>query len=133
MGFSLRTIRDNKLKVFSIKKILELLGENINDEILIDGKSYRISSFLSLDGSGGTGQTIVCQTLELLVVKGDQFQFPISESISSASNIKLFVNGIFYSYGINKSYHISSSNLIWHGDFALETTDEIILKYSIII
>ncbi len=133
MGFSLRTIRDNQIKVFSVRKILELMGENINDEILIDGKSYRISSFLSLDDGSGSGQTTVCQILELLIIKDNQFQFPISDSIGNSTNTQLFVNGVLYSSGINKSYHISKGNLIWHGGFDLEASDEIILKYRSII
>ncbi len=133
MGFTLKTIRDNQVKVFSIQKILEILGEKVNDEILIDGKSYRISSFISTGGGSGEEQTTVCQTVELFASKDDQFQFSINEIISNSSNINLFINGIRYTYGISKSYHISGGNLIWHGDFDLETTDEIIVKYSSII
>ncbi len=129
MSFSLRTIRDNHSKVFSIQKILELLGETINDEIRIDGKAYRISSFIALD-SGGTGQVIIWQTLELLVTEDAQQLFPLSDSIRDFTNIQLYVNGVLYTYGIPESYHISGDNLYWHGDFILETSDQIYLKYS---
>lgn len=130
MSFSLRTIRDNHSKVFSIRKILELLGETINDEIRIDGKAYRISSFLALDSSGGTGQIIIWQTLDLWVTQDAQQLFPLSDSISDFTNIQLYVNGVLYTYGILESYHISGDNLHWHGEFILETSDQIQLKYS---
>jgi hypothetical protein len=115
--------------VFSIQKILELLGETINDEICIDGKSYRISSFIALD-SGGTGQIIIWQTLEIFVIENAQQLFPLSDSISDFTNIQLYVNGVLYTYGIPESYHILEGNLYWHGDFILETSDQIHLKYS---
>lgn len=121
------------MKVFSIRKILELMGEDINDEILIDGNSYRISSFIELAASGETGQNSSCQALELFVTKTDQHQFDINESISNATNIELFVNGILYISGISNSYHIINGNLIWHGGFILEQSDQIILKYCSII
>jgi len=130
VSFSLRTIRDNHSKVFSIRKILELLGETINDEIRIDGKAYRISSFLALDSSGGTGQIIIWQTLDLWVTQDAQQLFPLSDSISDFTNIQLYVNGVLYTYGILESYHISGDNLHWHGEFILETSDQIQLKYS---
>ncbi len=130
MSFSLRTIRDNHSKVFSIQKILELLGETINDEIRIDGKAYRISSFLALDSGGGTGQIIIWQTLDLVVTQDAQQLFPLSDSINDFTNIQLYVNGVLYTYGMLESYHISGDNLHWHGEFILETSDQIHLKYS---
>ena len=133
MAFSLRTTRDNHLKVFSIKKILELLGESINDEINIDGRAYLISSFVALDGGSGTGQNIIWNTLELVVLNDAQQVFSLSESITDFTNIQLLVNGVLYAYGITESYHISGDNLYWHGDFSLEISDQIFLKYSKII
>jgi len=130
VAFSLRTIRDNHSKVFSIQKILELLGENINDEINIDGRAYRISSFIALDEGSGTGQNIIWQTMELVVIENNQQIFSLEESVSDFSSTQLFINGILYTYGIPESYHISGNNLYWHGDFILETSDQIYLKYN---
>jgi len=129
VAFSLRTIRDNQSKVFSIRKILELLGEEINDEISIDGKAYRISSFLSLDG-GGTGQSIIWESLDLIVTKNAQLQFPIGELFGDFINTQLFINGVLYAYGLTESYHIVTNTLWWHGDFDLEISDRVVLKFS---
>ena len=133
MAFSLRTVRDNDSKVFSIRKILELLGENINDEILIDGKAYRISSFLALDGGSGTGESSVWISTQLLVRENKQTIFTLSETINSLDEIQLFINGILYPYGLNESYHILSTLLYWHGGFDLELSDRVMLKYNQII
>ena len=46
MAFSLSKVVNGERITFSDKLILEILGDVINDEISIDGKAYRISSFI---------------------------------------------------------------------------------------
>lgn len=128
MAFRLKTIRNNQSQILSIEKILELLGEKINDEIRIDGKAYRISSFESLtDASSGTAQ--IWQTQNLIVEMDSQEQFPFSDHFTDTDSLFLLVNNSLYSYGINKDYHIESNTIYWHGDFNIETSDEVYLKY----
>ncbi len=129
MAFSLRTTRDYQLKLFSIKKILEIIGENINDEINIDGKAYLLSSFVDLGGNGGGGSTYIWNTTHLVVTNANQVEFYLSNIISDFSNTRLYINGVHYEYGITKAYHIIGRTLLWHGGFELETGDEIYLKY----
>ena len=129
MAFSLRTTRDNQLKLFSMKKILEIIGEDINDEINIDGKAYLLSSFVDLGGNGGGGSTYIWNTTNLVVSNNGQIEFYLSNIISDFSNTRLYINGVHYEYGITKSYHIIGRTLLWHGGFELGTGDEIYLKY----
>ena len=129
MAFSLRTTRDNQLKLFSMKKILEMIGEEINDEINIDGKAYLLSSFVDLGGNGGGGSTYIWNTTNLVAVSNNQVEFYLSNIISDFSNTKLYINGVHYEYGITKAYHIIGRTLQWHGGFELGVDDEIYLKY----
>ena len=129
MAFSLRTTRDYQLKLFSIKKILEIIGENINDEISIDGKAYLLSSFVELGGNGGGGSTYIWNTTTLVASGSNQVEFYLSNIISDFSNTRLYINGVHYEYGITKAYHIVGRTLLWHEGFVLENTDEIYLKY----
>ena len=127
MAFKLNTVRDNNSKVFTIEKILELLGEKVNDEIRIDGKAYHISSFESLVGSSGEIQ--IWQIQDFVIETNNQEQFPFAENISNTQNLFLIINNLVYSYGQSNDYHIENNTLYWHGDFNIEITDKIYLKY----
>lgn len=130
MAFSLRTTRDNQLRVFSVKKILELLGEDVNNEINIEGKAYLLSSFVELN-SNSSGQNTLWQTIELVISQNNQQILPLNIFINDADSPELFINGILYSYGITRSFHITDNNLFWHGGFGLEISDVIYLKYLV--
>jgi len=130
MAFRLKKVINGEEKVFLIQKFLEILGEPTNDEIQIDGEAYRISSFIALDGGSGIGQITIWQSMELSIIENSQNLFTLSESITDIASVQLYVNGIFYKYGNQESYHIQGGNLYWHGDFNLEITDYIYLKYS---
>ncbi len=57
-SFSLRSQRTGQYKSFTLLEVLKLLGDRVNDEILLeDGEDvYNLSSFQEI-GSGGNGGT----------------------------------------------------------------------------
>ena len=131
MAFTLKKVIDGQQKLFLIQKFLELLGDPTNDEIQLDGDAYRISSFINLDGSssGSSGLTFLWFEVTLSVDAAGQQSITIPETINETNSLQLFINGIYYSYGLSQSYHILDTNLHWHGDFSLDPDDIIILKY----
>ena len=56
MAFTLTQVRTGEQKNFSVREILELLGDPINNEIIIHGESYRINNVQG-DLGGGGGST----------------------------------------------------------------------------
>ncbi len=46
MGFTLRHLRTGETKAFSTKEVLEMLGDPVNDEIVVHNEVYRISSYV---------------------------------------------------------------------------------------
>ncbi len=128
MAFTLKKVIDGQQKLFLIQKFLEILGDPTNDEIQLDGDAYRISSFIALDG-GGTGLTFLWFKVKLTVSETGQQSIIIPETINETDSLQLFINGVYYTYGLTESYHILDTTLHWHGDFPLEASDTIILKY----
>ena len=58
MGFTLRHLRTGETKAFSTKEVLEMLGDPVNDEIIVHNEVYRISSFVGTDNGDVTLPTI---------------------------------------------------------------------------
>ena len=42
MGFTLRHLRTGETKAFSTREVLEMLGDPVNDEIVVHNEVYRI-------------------------------------------------------------------------------------------
>lgn len=129
MAFKLKSIRDDQSQIFSIQKILEVLGEKVNDEIFIDGKAYRISSFEDLSGGGDGGAVSTWQIQRFVITENTQNQFPFPDRFNDTESLFLVLNQALYSYGKDKDYHIENNSLYWHGDFELEVSDHLYLKY----
>jgi predicted ester cyclase len=127
MGFTLKHLRTAEVKNFSTKELLEILGDKINDEILVNGEVYRISSFVATDGGDFTPPTFEWQIAALTATNGAT-TFPFN---ATAETIGLFltINGILYEYGQNKDFHVANGNLIWHGKFSIQTNDTILVKW----
>ena len=128
MAFKIKTVRTGQEKVFSVKEILEFLGEKVNDEILIQGKTYRISSFEEITSDNG-GSSSTWQSQSYTVNKDAQTQFPFADSFTSTDSLFLTVNHVLYSYGNDKDFHIEDHLLHWHGAFDLEQADQVEIKY----
>jgi len=132
MAFTLEEIRSGQLRTFSAKEILELIGDRINDEIIIHDEVYSISSCVdfSLDGGGGTSSgTIDWITLELSMESNGETVFYNPELITDTDSVFLTVNSVLYQYGVTRDFHIEGDRLFWHGGFDLETTDRVVLRY----
>ena len=80
-----------------------------------------------------SSQTITSVSIELFVLENDQEIFLLNDLITDYENLQLFVNGVFYAHGNLKDYHVSGQNMYWHGDFSLELSDRIQLKYYQVI
>ena len=133
MAYTLTHIRTGEQKNFTVREILELLGDPINDEISIHGECYRIHNVQGdLGGGGGTDTSTWkadWQKIPFTVSVSGQAQFSVNISITDPEGLFLVVNGAIYDYGINSAFDITGSILNWHGGFNLEPTDHVYIKY----
>lgn len=132
MAFTLTHIRTGEQRDFSILEILQLLGDPINNEIIIRGESYRINDVQGDFGGGspnGSTWRADWQKIPMTVGESGQTQFSISINTSDPEGLFLAVNGAIYDYGINSAFDIDSGTLNWHGGFNLEPSDHVYIKY----
>jgi len=125
MNFSIKTLRGQQ-KTLGIQDLLGLLGDSINDEIVIGEDTYRISSAQSI-ASGGLPVDWVVTPLPVQTSGQDRFQLPAA--ILDPESAFFTVNNVHYTHGMQ--YHFEGTELIWHQTFALEPTDEVHIKYPI--
>lgn len=132
MAFTLTHIRTGEQINFTIRDILQMLGDPINNEILIQGESYRINNVQGDIGGGssdGSTWRADWQKIPMTVGVSGQTQFSISINTSDPEGLFLAVNGAIYDYGINSAFDIDSGTLNWHGGFNLEPSDHVYIKY----
>ena len=132
MAFTLTHIRTGEQRDFSILEILQLLGDPVNNEIIIRGESYRINDVQGDLGGGssdGSAWRADWQKIPMTVSESGQTQFSISINTSDPEGLFLAVNGAIYDYGINSAFDIDSGTLNWHGGFNLEPSDHVYIKY----
>jgi hypothetical protein len=138
MAFTLTQVRTGEQKNFSVLEILELLGDPINNEIIIRGESYRINNVQG-DLGGGGGNTdggnwkADWQKIPLTIGTSGQNQFAVNVNTSDPEGLFLAVNGAIYDYGVNSAFDINSGTLNWHGGFNLEPTDHVYIKYLTLV
>ena len=125
MNFSIKTLRGQQ-KTLGIQDLLGLLGDSINDEIVIGEDTYRISSAQSI-ASGGLPVDWVVTPLPVQTSGQDRFQLPAA--ILDPESAFFTVNNVDYTHGMQ--YHFEGTELIWHQTFALEATDAVHIKYPI--
>ena len=130
MGFTLRHILTGESRNFSTKEILEMLGDTVNDEIIVHDEVYRISSFSATDSGDGTVPKLVWQNINFKLSPKVETQniFPFVLD-TDGSNLFFTVNGVVYEYGSDKDYHTDGKFLYWHGGFNLDFNDIIYVKY----
>lgn len=131
MAFTLTHVRTGEQRDFTIRDILEMLGDPINDEILIRGEIYRIKNVqgdLSGGGSGGFSRAD-WKKIIIQVNQSGQQAFPVNLNWDDLEGIFLVVNGALFDYGTEAAFHISGNVLQWHGRFSLEPSDNIYIKY----
>lgn len=130
MNFSIKTLRGEQ-KTLGIQDLLGLLGDTINDEVVINNETYRISTATSI-ATGGSPATPVDWVITPLTVQAsgqDRFQLP--QAILDPESAFFTVNNVDYTHGVH--YHFEGTELVWHQAFALEPTDEIHIKYPITV
>jgi hypothetical protein len=128
MAFTLTHIRTGEQINFTIRDILQMLGDPINNEIVIQGESYRINNVQGDIGGGGTWRAD-WQKIPMSVDQSGQTEFSIDINTADPEGLFLAVNGAIYDYGINSAFDIDSGTLNWHGGFNLEPTDHVYIKY----
>jgi hypothetical protein len=101
--FSLRSQRTGNYKEFSLLELLKLLGDSVNDEIILDGGEdvYNLSSFTELaghDGSNGSSGSSGNWTIDEpdTIAGQDTFYLKATPVTSSAF---FLLNGIALSDG----------------------------------
>ena len=127
MNFQIQTLRGQQ-KTLGIQDLLGLLGDKINDEIVIGDNTYRISSAQSI-ASGGSPVDWVITPLSVQASGQDRFQLPVA--ILDPESAFFTVNNVDYTHGVH--YHFEDKELVWHQAFALEPTDEVHIKYPITV
>ena len=127
MGFTLRHLLTGETRDFSTKQLLEILGDKVNDEIQLYGEVYRISSFVATDGGDFTPPVLEWNSLTIPTANGvSSFAFSATDE---TTGLFLTVNGVLYEYGPTKDFHIAGGNILWHGTFALDSKDVMIVKW----
>jgi hypothetical protein len=132
MAFTLTKVRTGEQQNFTVREILELLGDPINNEIVIRGESYRINNVqgdLSSGGSDTSTWRADWQKIPITVGSSGQTQFSVNVNTNDPEGLFLAVNGAIYDYGVNSAFDISSGILNWHGGFNLEPTDHVYIKF----
>ncbi len=124
MAFILQNIRSGQETEFSIKDILNLLGDPVNDEIRIGKKKFRISSCQELSSGAGEDRQWVKTTLNVTANGQTQFNVPIGQN--NIDGIFMVVNNLVYDY--NTSFTVNATTVFWNGEFPLETTDTVYIK-----
>jgi hypothetical protein len=113
MAFTLRKVINGEVKLFSIKNLLKIHGSKENDEILLEGEAYRISSFNELGGSGsGSTQWV---KYDIIVETNGQNSFVLSESIIDTSSVTITINGVSYQLQKDNAFNLNSRTLLWNG------------------
>ncbi len=127
MAFTLTHIRTGEQRGFTIREILQLLGDPVNNEILIRGESFRIND---VQGDiGGGNWRADWQKIPMAIEQSGQTEFSIDLNTNDPEGLFLAVNGAIYDYGINSAFDIDSGTLNWHGGFNLEPADHVYIKY----
>lgn len=131
MAFTLTQVSTGEQRDFTIREILELLGDPINDEIQIRGQIYRIGDVRGDLTGGGNGGRIIADWKKhtLAVTQSGQNSFEVNLNTDDPEGLFLVVNGALFDYGMQGAFHIEGTRLYWHGRFNLELTDLIYLKY----
>ncbi len=124
MAFILQNIRSGQETEFSIKDILNLLGDPVNDEIRLGKKKYRISTCQELSDGVGENRQWVKTTLNVTANGQTQFNVPIDQN--NIDGIFMVVNNLVYDY--NTSFTVNATTVFWNGEFPLETTDTVYIK-----
>jgi hypothetical protein len=133
MAFTLTHIRTGEQRNFTIREILQLLGDPINNEIFIHGQSYRINNVQGDIGGGGDTWSADWQKIPIAVEQSGQTEFLVNVNTTDPEGLFLAVNGAIYDYGINSAFDIDSGTLNWHGGFNLEPTDHVYIKFLTLI
>lgn len=131
MAFRVKSLRSGEYFTFTAKQILYLVGDSVNDEIVIDGEAFRISTCQEIETGTSAGGSIDWQTEAIAIPSNGESVFYFPAQVSDTQSLFLTVNNVLYNYGVEADFRIEADRLYWHGRFPLETDDEMIIRYPI--
>jgi len=133
MLFKLTNIRTRVQKTFSIKDLLRLLGDRVNDEISFGKERYKISTIQEIYTSQNDTSSLIWKPewikINLVVSASGQAQFRFEPNTDDPEGLFLVVNGALFDHGSHSAFHVEEGVLYWHGRFQLEPTDVVYVKY----
>lgn len=129
MAFTLIQKRTQTPVTFTEQHLLEHIGDAINDEIVLQGEVYRISSFAPVPTDGGAAPVSDWISAELTVESAGQHVFLAPQAITDPESVFLTVNSVLYQYGETRDFHLQEGSLYWHGSFDLEPTDRLVIRF----
>ncbi|MFZ4426662.1 MAG: hypothetical protein ACOYOO_05850 [Saprospiraceae bacterium] len=143
MAFRIKKLGEATYKTFTMRDLLALVGDTVNDEVRIAGEVFRISTAEEIESSGGgTGgggggdnaipapmplPTVDWIRIPITVGTPGQETFNVQLPLDDLEGLFLVVNGAVYDAGSN--FHVQESSLQWHGSFPLDVNDTVYLKY----
>ena len=133
MAFQLKRVGSDVTVILTMRDVLALLGDAVNDEVVFSGQPYRISSCEELGGGAGGAAGVDWLSVTLPVASDGQTDFALPSGVTDPESLFLTVNNVVYEYGLERSYHVEGSILIWHGPMPLEQADRVILRYPSVV
>lgn len=145
MAFRIKKLGENTFKTFTVRDILGLIGDTVNDEVRIKGEVFRITTAEEIEpesgngsgsGSGGgapyvpgpsTPITVDWIRVPIEVTSPGQETFNVQLPLNDLEGLFLVVNGAVYDAG--SAFNVQQGALQWHGSFPLDVNDSVYLKY----
>ncbi len=129
MAFQLTALNGEQPDVFTTKEILDILGDPVNDEIVLRGKPYRLSTFEAVGGEDGTPLLPIFRVHEFDIAgSSNPTEFPFRET-SKIDGILCTLNGLVLLQGVDKDFHIDHGVFYWHGNTDLSSTDSLVIRF----
>lgn len=125
MAFTLIHLLSGEDREFNTKDLLELLGDTVNDEIIIKGQVYRPSTLVELAGSGG-GSPMIFRSFYYEIENDETSELVFDYQLNNDA-ILLTHNKQLCDYDENADFHIANGLLLWHGT-PLLTNDRIVIR-----
>jgi len=145
MAFRIKKLGEDTFKTFTMRDILSLIGDTVNDEVRIRGEVFRISTTEEIvpdsgnGSSGGSGPyipgpsapiTLDWIRVPIEVTTPGQETFNVALPLNDLEGLLLVVNGAVYDAG--STFHVQQDALQWHGGFQLDVNDSVYLKYLVL-
>jgi len=129
IGYNAKAVNDNTIQLGNSSVVA------VNTSAAITAASYvksggTSSEYLMADGTVSTGPTAIQEVADEFLATASQTSFTLTQSPSTNSKVKMYVNGIRIS---NSAYSVSSTTLTYNptnnGGYSLSVNDRIQFDY----